>query len=211
MSNISSSHPQELRTTPATTSMQTNQPARPGWPEILVGLVAAAAVTVATVLVARQLDLGPVVFGLILTALAGIGGIAGFAAAALLRIRSWSAFGVRRTTRRWLLIGVGVGVVGFVLKALAIQVWIQITGDSTSPQGVYGDGGSGGVLSLVLATLFLSLLTPLGEELLLGCHHQRAAALRPAHWHCGQHANLRARPRHQHRLSSGAGDGSHRC
>ncbi|NOK57857.1 MAG: CPBP family intramembrane metalloprotease [Chloroflexi bacterium AL-W] len=166
MSNISSGHSQELGTTPATASTRPNQLARPGWPEIIVGLVVLGAVTIATVLIAGQLGLGPVVFGLILTALAGVGGIAGFAAAVLLRIRSWSVFGVRRTTRRWLLIGVGAGVVAFVLKALAIQVWILITGDSTSPQGVYGDGGSGGVLSLILATLFLSLLTPLGEELL---------------------------------------------
>lgn len=31
---------------------------------------------------------------------------------------------------------------------------------------MYGDGGSGGVLLLVLATVFIGLLTPLGEEFL---------------------------------------------
>ncbi len=73
---------------------------------------------------------------------------------------------MRRTTTRWLLIGVGAGVAAFVLKGLAILAWIQITGDSATPQTVYAEGGSGGILSLILATLFLGLLTPLGEELL---------------------------------------------
>lgn len=166
MSSVSSNHPQASERVSASPAPQSNQIARPGWPEIVVGLVVLGAVVIGTVLVTEQFNLSPVVFGLVLTALSGIGGIAGFAAAALLRIRSWSAFGVRRTTARWLLIAVGLGVVAFVLKSLAIAAWIQITGDSSSPQGVYGEGGSGGVLSLVLATLFLSLLTPLGEELL---------------------------------------------
>ena len=44
--------------------------------------------------------------------------------------------------------------------------WIRITGDSSTPQTVYAEGAGGGALSLVLATAFLGLLTPLGEELL---------------------------------------------
>jgi uncharacterized protein len=107
-----------------------------------------------------------VVYGLVFSALSGVAGIAGFAAAVLLRIRSLSAFGVRRTSRRWLLIGVGAGVVAFVLKSLAILGWIQIAGDSANIQAVYAKGGSGGLLSLILSTVFLGLLTPLGEELL---------------------------------------------
>lgn len=63
--------------------------------------------------------------------------MAGFAAAALLRIRSWSAFGVRRVSGRWLLIGVGAGLAAFVVKGLAILAYIQLTGDSANPQEVY--------------------------------------------------------------------------
>ena len=103
---------------------------------------------------------------MIFTALSGVAGVAGFAAAALLRIRSLSAFGIRRVSWRWLLIGVGAGVVTFVLKGLAALTYTAITGDSSNPQTVYAEGGSGGVVSLVLATAFLGLLTPLGEELL---------------------------------------------
>ncbi|WP_289501416.1 CPBP family intramembrane glutamic endopeptidase [Gloeocapsopsis sp. IPPAS B-1203] len=85
----------------------------------------------------------------------------------LLRIRSLSAFGVRPVSKRWLRIGVRAGVVAFVLRILAVLAWIRITGDATNIQGMYTEGGRGGVLSLVLATLFLGILTPVGEELLL--------------------------------------------
>lgn len=166
MSHVSSNHSQESENFPATPSTQPNKLSRPGWPEIVAGLVTLAVVAVGVALLLGRLDLDPVTFGLIFTALSGIGGIAGFAAAVLLRIRSLGAFGVRRFSGRWLLIGVGAGVVAFVLNSLAIAAWIQVTGDSTNVQGMYGEGGSGGVLSLILATLFLSLLTPLGEELL---------------------------------------------
>jgi hypothetical protein len=48
---------------------------------------------------------------------------------------------------------------------LAVLGWIQLTGNTNNVQGVYAEGGSGGVLSLVLATFFLGIVTPLGEEL----------------------------------------------
>lgn len=166
MSQVSPDHPRESEKNPAASSERPNKLSRPGWPEIIVGLVVLAAVAVGTALLAGRLDLSPVVYGLVFTALAGVAPLAGFAAAALLRIRSLSAFGVRRVSGRWLLIGVGAGVVAFVLKGLAAAVWTQIAGGSTNVQGVYAEGGSGGVLSLILATVFIGLLTPLGEELL---------------------------------------------
>lgn len=158
MSKVSSNHPQKL---PG--GFAPNRVSRPGWLEIIVGLVVFAIVGVGVGSQLKRLGLDPVVYGLVFTSLSGI---AGFAAAALLRIRSLSAFGVRRVSRRWLLIAIGVGLVAFVLKGLAVQGWIQITGNTNNVQGVYAEGGSGGVLSLVLATLFLGIVTPLGEELL---------------------------------------------
>ncbi len=158
MSKMSSNHPQKL---PA--AFAPNRVSRPSWLEIIVGLVVFAIVGFGVGSQLKRLGLDPVVYGLVFTSLAGI---AGFAAAALLRIRSLSAFGVRRVSRRWLLIAIKVGLVAFVLKGLAVLGWIQITGNTNNVQGVYAEGGSGGVLSLVLATLFLGIVTPLGEELL---------------------------------------------
>lgn len=139
---------------------------RPGWPEILVGLLVLAVVGYGGGSQLSRLGLDPVTYGLIFTALSGIAGLAGFAAAMLLRIRSWEAFGFRRTTRRWLFIAVGVGLAAFILKAVAVLVVVQLTGAATDTQAMYAAGGSGGTLSLILATLFLGVLTPLGEEAL---------------------------------------------
>jgi uncharacterized protein len=165
MSQRSSNHPQESRKTTASSSRPNKAP-RPGWPECIVGIVVLFVVGFVGGSQLSRLGLDPVVYGLVFTALSGIAGIAGFSAAVLLRIRSLRPFGVRRTSRQWLLIGVGVGLVAFVLKGLAILVWIQITGNTDNVQNVYAQGGSGGVLSLVLATVFLGFVTPLGEELL---------------------------------------------
>ncbi|MBP5977872.1 CPBP family intramembrane metalloprotease [Brasilonema sp. CT11] len=166
MSKVPSNYPREPGKITAASSSRPNKVLRPELPEGIVGLVVFYVVGYGGGSQLSRLGLDPVVSGLIFTALSGVAGIAGFAAAVLLRIRSLRPFGVRRTSRRWLLIGVGVGLVAFVLKGLAILVWIQITGNTDSVQGVYAQGGSGGALSLVLATVFLGLLTPLGEELL---------------------------------------------
>jgi uncharacterized protein len=165
MSKAPSSHPRESGKTAASSSRPNRVP-RPELPECIVGLVVLFVVGFVGGSQLSRLGLDPVVYGLVFTALSGVAGIAGFAAAVLFRIRSLSAFGVRRTSRRWLLIGVGVGLAAFVLKGLAILGWIQITGNTENVQGVYAQGGSGGVLSLVLATVFFGFVTPLGEELL---------------------------------------------
>ncbi|MFQ4138058.1 CPBP family intramembrane glutamic endopeptidase [Nodosilinea sp. PGN35] len=165
MSQIPSNHPTALGKT-TTSSSRPNRVPRPRLPEGIVGLVVFSVVGYGIGSQLSRLGLDPVAYGLVFTALSGIAGIAGFAAAVLLRIRSLSPFGVRQTSRRWLLIGVGAGVVAFVVKGLAVLAYIALTGDSSTPQTVYAEGGSGGVLSLILATLFLGFLTPLGEELI---------------------------------------------
>jgi hypothetical protein len=124
----------------------------------VVGLFGGALIT--------QLPISPVAVGLMLAALSGVAtGVAFFAAFAL-RIRSWHAFGVRATSLRWLMIGAGVGVITFVAKGLAVLAYIALTGDLTTPQDTYATGASGGLWTIIAATIFLAVLTPLGEELL---------------------------------------------
>ena len=167
MSHASSEHLRESGKSPAASSERLGKPSRPGWPEIAVGLLVMLIVGIGGAALLGQLGLDPGVNGLILTAWSGVAGIVAFAAAAMLRIRSLGAFGVRRTSVRWLLIGVGAGVVAFLLKGLAGIAYVAITSDSSTPQTVYAEGGSGGVVSLILTTAFFGLLTPFGEELLL--------------------------------------------
>ncbi|SFV38622.1 hypothetical protein SAMN05216456_3530 [Devosia crocina] len=138
----------------------------PGWPEVAAGLAGIAIFGIGLALLVVRLPLDPVVLGLIMTALSGIGGLAGFLLAFGLRIRAWAPFGIRRTTLKWLLIGVWAGLFTFIAKSLSILAYTTLTGDNSNIQEVYAQGGSGGMWTLILATLLLSVLTPLGEEFL---------------------------------------------
>ncbi len=140
--------------------------ALPGWPEVLIGLVVFMLVGYGGGALLVQTGLDPVALGLIFTALSGIAGLAGFAAAALLRVRSLRAFGIRPASGRWLLIGLGAGMVAFLSKGLAVWAYIALTGDDSNPQDIYVLGASGGIWTVVLATIFLGILTPVGEEFL---------------------------------------------
>lgn len=64
------------------------------------------------------------------------------------------------------MLGVAVGVVAFAAKGLVVLLATWVAGASGNPQNIYAAGGGGGTGSLILATLFLGVLTPLGEELL---------------------------------------------
>jgi membrane protease YdiL (CAAX protease family) len=141
---------------------------RPGWPEIAVGLLGCVAATAALLFFGPlgPLDLDPVAYGLVVAAWSGVAGLTGFAAAVLIRVRSLAAFGVRRTTWRWMLVGVLGGLVALAAKAVLTSAVAAVTGYGSDPQGMYYDAAGGGAVSLVLTVLFLSVLTPVGEEFL---------------------------------------------
>jgi uncharacterized protein len=151
MSEVPSNYPQQLGNSLERSAP--NKPSRPGWLEIIVGLVVYAIVGFVGVSQFKRLGLDPAAYGLILTSWTGVATLIAFAVAARLRVRSLSALGVRRTSVRWLLIGVGVGLVAFVLKSLAILAWVRITGDTNNVQDVYADGSRGGLLFLVLSNV----------------------------------------------------------
>lgn len=147
-------------------SSSVRTPACPGWPEIVAGLAGIAIVGIGGSIWVAQLPLSPVIIGIIFTAMSGVGGLAGFLAAYVLRIRELRAFGIRKTTMRWLLIAVALGIVAFFLKSISILLFTKLTGLDANIQEIYATGGSGGWWSLALATLFLAVLTPIGEEFL---------------------------------------------
>ena len=142
------------------------RPGRPGWPEVAVGLVVMAVIGYGGGSQLFRLGLNPVAFGLVFSALSGAACLVGFAAALSIRIHSPAAFGIRRTSVRWLWIGAAVGIVAFVVKGFATIAFLQLAGDMANVQDVYAVGGSGGIWSLVLATILLAVLTPIGEKLL---------------------------------------------
>ena len=140
--------------------------ARPGWAEPIVGLSIFAAVGFGGGSQLHRLALSPTVVGLIFTGLSGVAGLLGFAGAFLVRMRHVAAFGVRGTTRRWLLLAVAAGLVAFLAKGLLALVLPAIFHGTKNVQQVYATGGGGGPASLALATFCLAVLTPVGEELL---------------------------------------------
>lgn len=149
-----------------TTPTKTPRRSPVGWPEMLVGLVGLFLTVVVTVALAAQFDLDPVPLGVLLAALSGIAGAAGFAIAAAIRVRRLEPFGVVRTPGRWLLIGLLGGILAIVLKFIVIPPLAELFGLATDTQASYQDAASGGAAALALTAIGLVILTPLGEELL---------------------------------------------
>lgn len=139
---------------------------RPGWPEILVGLVGYAVLLVSFgVLMGFLPGNDPVLLGVVGSTAGGVVGVGAFAAAYGLRIRDLRPFGFRPVSARWLMIAAGMGIVGYGLN-LTIQfaylAWFE-TGD---PQGILHAAARGGPLPFLLSLLGGAIFTPLGEEIL---------------------------------------------
>lgn len=139
---------------------------RPGRPEILAAAIGYAVAYFLTPPLASAADGDdPVIRGLILAAMSGVAGLVGFGLAYAIRVRDWSAFGVRRISGRWVLGALGIGLGVFVLCRIALWVIVLIVGSpADDPQDVYQDAASGGALALTLQLLFIAVLTPIGEE-----------------------------------------------
>ena len=97
----------------------------PSFSEIAAGAAVFLLVAFGGIPLTKTLGLGSLVYWLTVTAWSGIAGLAGFAVATSLRIRSPAAFGVRRTSWRWLAVGAG-GPVALVLTLLFIAVLTPI-------------------------------------------------------------------------------------
>nr|WP_221382704.1 CPBP family glutamic-type intramembrane protease [Actinoplanes polyasparticus] len=143
---------------------------RPGLAEVVVGIVVFAIVGYGLPVLLNRTGLADevdtTVFGLFLTALSGVAGLAGFVAADRIRIRHPAAFGLRRTTGRWLLIGVACGILALVLARLAAAAVFYLSSPGEDVQASYREAAGDGVLTVVLSLLFLAVLTPIGEEFL---------------------------------------------
>ena len=161
---MSATHPESSTPPPGAGRTTSSTGLRPGWTEILVGMAGWLVLAFGVATPLGGLD--PSARGLALNALSAVAAFGGFAVAALVRIRGWAAFGVRRVSWRWLLIGVGGGVLAIVLKTLASTAYIAITGDTANPQTTYADGASGGTAAVLLSIFLLAVVTPVCEELL---------------------------------------------
>ncbi|MHC5796458.1 lysostaphin resistance A-like protein [Lacisediminihabitans sp. FW035] len=137
----------------------------PGWPELLVGVAVFAALyaPVALLLPLIQDDAIAGVVGLVVS---GLMGLIAVAVAVLIRKRGLSAFGFRRATKRQLIVGVGLGIVAFLIGSVGTAVYTMISNDAQNVQTTYQAGAAGGLLSIALTFVAGSILTPIGEEAL---------------------------------------------
>ncbi|GAA2241085.1 type II CAAX endopeptidase family protein [Promicromonospora sukumoe] len=133
----------------------------------MVGIAAMAVVGFAfPILLSDQIDLTGAGGGAFLACLSGIAGLAGFGAAMLVRRRPLPAFGIRRTTARWLWIGVAGGAVALLAKGVLVPLFMWLTDVPTDTQAGYAAGASGGIWLLIVTAIGLVVLTPIGEEFL---------------------------------------------
>lgn len=143
-----------------------DQRERPGWPEILIGLVAYALLLVSFGLLMGFLPDGdPVLLGVVGSTAGGFVGVGAFAAAFGLRIRALRPFGFKPVSPRWLLIAAGLGIVGYGLNLIIQFAYVTWFG-SNDPQGILHAAARGGPLPFLLSFLGGAIFTPFGEEIL---------------------------------------------
>ncbi|MDF2977473.1 MAG: hypothetical protein K0S40_2201 [Actinomycetospora sp.] len=145
----------------------TGHPARPGlgWTELLtlgpVWIVVSVLLFVPVALVGDGALPGPVPsLGL---------GAAGFLVASLivtaLRVRSAAAVGLRRTSWRWIGLGVVAGIVGLVTSVGVVAAYVAISGDTSDLRPDLSAGASGSGVQVALFLVLGAVLVPFAEEL----------------------------------------------
>ncbi|WP_067506817.1 CPBP family intramembrane glutamic endopeptidase [Actinoplanes sp. TFC3] len=163
-----------------------HQDLRPGWPEIIAaGITYAVMYRFGPPLAENAAGDSGVIQGLALAALSGVMGLLAFFAAFAVRLRSWSAFGVKAAPRRWMFIAVGCGLAAIVLTETVSLIVVQLVGTGAGDvQGVYRSAASAGPLALTLQLIFIAVLTPVGEELAFRAVLTNALS-RYGHWVSG--------------------------
>jgi hypothetical protein len=135
----------------------------PGWLELAVAVVAYVVLQLALFVVAGLLWEG-VPPSPVLVTVSAVSALGAVAIALSLRVRRPAAVGLVRPQLRTVALGVGLGIVVWLLSRVLIVVYVQVTGDSSDPQAdlTLFSGPVAAALVLVIG----GLVVPLGEELL---------------------------------------------
>ncbi len=149
------------------TDDSTNRIKRPslGWTEMIIGGLAYLVLTFASFTVFAVLNGGQpatVTVG----AAYGVATLAAVAVAVAVRVRSTAALGLRATSLRWVLLGVGGGVLGWLINRGVILAYIALTTDVSNPQQALVDSAASGGWELAGLLLVGAVLVPFAEELL---------------------------------------------
>jgi membrane protease YdiL (CAAX protease family) len=103
---------------------------------------------------------------ILLLALAGAAALAGVGLVALVRRRGWGMFGLRRVSAKWLLLGAGAVVLGYVANVVIFALYAAVTGDASDPQEALKGAALGTAPRFALLVLLGGVLVPFTEELL---------------------------------------------
>ncbi|MGO2035282.1 MAG: lysostaphin resistance A-like protein [Brevibacterium sp.] len=148
-----------------TTIRSPRRVSRPGWAEMIVGLIAYVLAFGAVYLILKVIpDELSVLNGIIQLALSGIMGLAAFAAAVAVKRRGLAAFGLRKASWKSLLLGAVLGVVCWILGTIASLIAYSVNGGLDNVQGDYQAAAVGGVLAVIGTVITGAILTPIGEE-----------------------------------------------
>lgn len=104
---------------------------------------------------------------LLFTAIATVAPLAAVSIALLPRVRSLAAIGLKHVPGKWLLIGVGFGLLGWAINRGVVVLYVWISGDASNPQAGLANTAIGGSFTqFALLVLLAGLIAPFGEELL---------------------------------------------
>lgn len=139
---------------------------QPGWPEIVVGLLAYLVLLVPLALLFALLPQDqPVLLGVVGSTVGGLAGTGAFAAAVGWRIRALRPFGFKPAAKRWLVVAAGLGIVGYGLNLVIQSAYVALFGYD-DPQGILHAAARGGALPFIASFLGGAVFTPFGEEAL---------------------------------------------
>lgn len=146
--------------------MQNASIARPGWPEVAIGLIGyfVLLAMVAAVLASIPDEQAPL-RGIVGLAAGGLACTGAFIVALMFRIRTLDAFGFRAVEGKWLLIGFVLGLIAVVLSFGIEHVYFSLIIEPNT-QGDFQAAAKSGVLALFLTVFAGAVLTPFGEEVL---------------------------------------------
>lgn len=82
------------------------------------------------------------------------------------RVRATAAVGLRATSLRWVLLGLGGGVLAWLISCGVIIAYVVLTGDTSNPQQGLANSAAGPGPELVGLLLAGVVLVPFAEELL---------------------------------------------
>ncbi len=138
---------------------------RPGWPEIIAGLLTyLVLVSLLALWIVQTPDEQAALRGIVGMALNGIAGALAFLAAYAIRIRDFSAFGFRATSGKWFLAGAALGIVAFGLSILIETTYYRFVTEPNT-QGDFQAAATAGAWSLVILLVGGAFFTPFGEEI----------------------------------------------